>query len=174
MSRSNKPWEDEPDAYGWWGDDARYPCAVRRGPWGAWCGYVGVPADHPWHGKDYSASVPAGDALERKITLDEVGVLNVFMAIFRDHREGYSEIALLVRCHGGLTYADDEVPGELKDARATWWFGFDCGHAGDLMPGLRLGYEGEYRRFEFVLAACEQLAEDLAEIHTLPVREVAT
>ena len=43
------PWDDEPnvgtaDAYG-------YRCRLRRNTeLGTWCGYVVIPADHPWHG----------------------------------------------------------------------------------------------------------------------------
>lgn len=29
------------------------PCIISRNPVGTWCGYVGVPPGHPWHGKAY-------------------------------------------------------------------------------------------------------------------------
>lgn len=34
--------------------------------------------------------------------------------------------------HGGLTWGDDHAPD--SDIVGLWWFGFDCAHAGDLMP----------------------------------------
>lgn len=45
-----------------------------------------------------------------------------------------------IRVHGGLTYAgqcDGRIchipkPGEPEK---VWWFGFDCAHGGDLVPG---------------------------------------
>src|SRR5215471_8421807 len=45
----------------WQGEDDRYEwrsvhglaCLIVRGPGGALCGYVGVPASHPWHGRSY-------------------------------------------------------------------------------------------------------------------------
>lgn len=45
------PWEHEPDhvqfkAHG-------FACMLHRNPMGAWCGYVGVPASHPYYEKDW-------------------------------------------------------------------------------------------------------------------------
>lgn len=45
------PWVDEPDRKEW-----RYrglPCLMVRSHLGNWCGYVGVPPGHPWHGKNF-------------------------------------------------------------------------------------------------------------------------
>jgi hypothetical protein len=36
-----------------------------------------------------------------------------------------------IRVHGGLTHS-----GEDQDDKDTWWFGFDCSHAGDLSPNM--------------------------------------
>lgn len=46
------------------------------------------------------------------------------------HGKGYDSVAhhMNIRVHGGLTFA-----GPLKDG--SWYFGFDCAHAGDVMPG---------------------------------------
>jgi hypothetical protein len=90
-----------------------------------------------------------------------------------------------VDVHGGLTYADRcqghichvPQPGEPDD---VWWFGFDCGHAWDIMPaldartrayGLRPLYElfGDvtYKTVDYVQAETNRLAEQLAaEAHT--------
>lgn len=46
------PWHMEPDRL-----EFRFkglPCIMSRGSSGAWCGYVGVPPGHPWHGKSYN------------------------------------------------------------------------------------------------------------------------
>lgn len=45
------PWCDEPDREE--GRALGLPYILNRGPVGAWCGYVGVPPGHPWHGKHY-------------------------------------------------------------------------------------------------------------------------
>jgi len=88
-----------------------------------------------------------------------------------------------VQVHGGLTYADKcqgsvchvPKPGEPDD---VWWFGFDCGHAGDLSPFMKaaLGAFGfpldgmEYRTLEYVQVECSALAAQLA---VAGVRKVA-
>lgn len=40
------PWHDEPDEHEW--VYCTYPCRIARGPGGAWCGYITLPAHHPW------------------------------------------------------------------------------------------------------------------------------
>lgn len=45
------PWDDEPDRVEW--RRHRMPCLIQRNPLGVWCGYVGVPPSHPWHGLAY-------------------------------------------------------------------------------------------------------------------------
>jgi hypothetical protein len=44
------PWQDEPDRE-LWRHESGYPLLAVRGPQGAWCGYVGLPPGHPWHGQ---------------------------------------------------------------------------------------------------------------------------
>ena len=56
--------------------------------------------------------------------------------------------------HGGITYAGDlGTPGE-------WWIGFDCAHAGDLVPYGPIQY-GTYRDVEFVLHELRNLIDQL-------------
>ena len=45
------PWDDEPDHAEF--VHVGFPCLIHRNNMGAWCGYVGVPPGHPWHGKPY-------------------------------------------------------------------------------------------------------------------------
>jgi hypothetical protein len=40
------PWHAEPDRVEL--EHGGIPCLLLRGPRGAWCGYVGLPVDHPW------------------------------------------------------------------------------------------------------------------------------
>jgi hypothetical protein len=58
------------------------------------CGYVRIPAGHPWHSK------------------------------------GYDDIDAQV--HGGLTFADADVPCDALGEDNDWWVGFDCAHGFDL------------------------------------------
>lgn len=53
----------------------------------------------------------------------------------------YEEID--IDCHGGLTYASDNLYDQLDEN--TWWIGFDCAHAGDAkdFESLRKYYPDE-------------------------------
>jgi hypothetical protein len=47
------PWQHEPDQAAWLHHPSGYPCLMKRSHLGVWCGYVGVPADHPYHERSY-------------------------------------------------------------------------------------------------------------------------
>ena len=78
--------------------------------------------------------------------------------------------------HGGLTYADHcdgaicHIPAEGEN-EMLWWFGFDCSHGGDCVPGfLALPPEfrfdephAVYRDQAYVTRETKRLAEQLAE-----------
>lgn len=152
------PWAAEPDKKQWTDAATGLPCLIVRGPSGALCGYVGVSAEHPWHGQDYNACL-AGE------------------------EHGYCwehSPASQLDIHGGLTFSgsctkdagpDDLAichvpdPGEPDD---IWWFGFDCAHAGDLLPcfvdgdGVPLAFGAKvYRTIAYVEALCQRLAQQL-------------
>jgi hypothetical protein len=49
------PWDDEPDKVEWIDAGTGLPCVAKRHPdFGHWCGYVGVPSQHPLHGAHYN------------------------------------------------------------------------------------------------------------------------
>lgn len=138
------PWEWEPDKAVWVDEATGLDCMIHRGRMGALCGYVGVGPDHPLHGKDYNT--------------------------------------LNVDVHGGLTYADGcqegddpainvchiPQPGRPDD---VWWFGFDCGHFHDFVPGLDkilrernapdVFSDTVYRDFDYAKTEVESLAAQL-------------
>lgn len=133
------PWQDEPDKRQWADQATGLPCLIVRNRMGALCGYVGVAKGHPLYGLGYN-------------DLQRVDV------------------------HGGLTFAggcthspNESVgichvpePGEPDD---VWWFGFDCGHAGDLSPRHPINIPGlveEYRDFGYVTKEVGGLAAQLA------------
>src|SRR5882762_9353425 len=47
------PWDGEPDKVQW--NHAGLACLAVRNRMGAWCGYVGVPCEHPAYGQDYES-----------------------------------------------------------------------------------------------------------------------
>jgi len=64
--------------------------------------------------------------------------------------------------HGGLTYSaagEDYLPGDAD----SWWFGFDCAHAGDgeITSNPYWRNEAPARSLEYVEAECESLAAQL-------------
>ncbi len=155
----NREWEAEPDKVVWVDDATGLDCMVHRGPAGALCGYVGVPEGHPWFGVDYMRPVGAVDVLmdwDDEFALTPCGAISV---------------------HGGLTYSDHcqgDICHQPQPGRPekVWWFGFDCAHAGDLVPGLvevwaeaGLGIDSEtYKNIAFVKREVEHLAQQLAEV----------
>jgi hypothetical protein len=147
------PWQLECDKVQWMGA-AGFPCLIVRGPVGAWCGYVGVPADHPAVTKerdDLEVSVHGG------LTFGPEPCMHA------DEAKGV--------CH-------KPEPGEPDNVH---WYGFDCAHAGDWCPtsyayGSRnpdymqlcgpgaptgWGTAVAYRDVAYVTQECERLAEQL-------------
>ena len=127
------PWSSEPDKMHWIDEVTGLDClAVRNAVMGHWCGYVGVGPEH------------------------------------RLYRHNYQEVDVMV--HGGLTFSDvcqdsdDPAKGVCHRAALgrpehVWWFGFDCAHFGDLLPGLDHG--GQYRSIDYVRHECGSLATQL-------------
>lgn len=76
--------------------------------------------------------------------------------------------------HGGVTFTG-RMP-ETK-GRAVWWVGFDCGHAGDMSPGILMKlmdidfdttgrlYLEEYRDIDYVRNQCNALAYGLYQLN---------
>lgn len=129
----------------WVDNVSGYRCLVLVGPVGALNGYVEVPESHPWFGVHY------GEHLDPTCGTDWCW-------------EHTPEAAISV--HGGITYANtgEGFPIEMTG----WWFGFDCAHAGDLVPSSAK-YGGAHpddvlRGPEWVAAETSRLAHQLAKI----------
>jgi hypothetical protein len=145
------PWQDEPDrvdfiAFG-------FSCFARRHPQhGHWCGYVGVPREHPFYGKPYG---------------DVEGALEFHRGI------NYSAL-----CDEAGDICHVPAPGMPAD---VWWFGGDFGHGFDLCPGIDARWReareafplipelpgmprDTYRALPYVRQNIEHLAEQLAAI----------
>ncbi len=134
------PWDNEPDKLQFTDPATGAPCLAVRGSIGAWCGYVGVPHGSPLFGHDYN------------------------------------EIDDIIAVHGQLTFSDECAPDadealyichtvESGEDGRVWWFGFDCGHYGDYVPGMQgmgsFGANGIYRTLEYVQQQCAMLAAQL-------------
>jgi hypothetical protein len=98
------------------------------------------------------------------------GSLMGYVGVPRDHAafgEPYQDIDVSV--HGGLSYG--------AKRRGLMWFGFDCAHAGDLVPTMQMdsllkdleeafeklaGHKNIYRNWAYVRNECRLLAAQLA------------
>lgn len=105
------PWSSEPDRAVWIDAPTGLDCLAHRNSQGAWCGYVGVPPGHPWHGRERGAP-----PLSRVWAHGGVNFSGPGRPGNLAHDYGIS--------------AGPDRPEDL------WWVGFDCGHADDLAPGL--------------------------------------
>lgn len=103
------PWSAECDKRQWPDAATGYPClAVRHPERGFWCGYVGVPPEHPLYGADRDC-----------VPLHAHGGVN-FAGFCDPNAEETTGI-----CH---------VPGPQEEPH-VYWFGFDCYRGRDLAPG---------------------------------------
>lgn len=133
------------------------------------CGYVEVPKDSILYGKDYDEQLDcitqcAADSAQ----IGDKSPLLLFTAACNsddEHNKVRRSLDIIIDCHGGLTFA-----GRLKPEFApenTWWFGFDCAHAGDGKITYNK-YERDFgypvRSLEFCKLECEKIAAQLKEL----------
>lgn len=148
-----------------------YGCLMLRTPLLSWCGYVAVPAEHPWHGLQHNARVTP--LPERSIPDGIVpNVFGVFLEALSDAPDdGLLPLDLVIAVHGGITWSAPrcELRGQSAD-RTEWLFGFDCGHAGDLVPGVaalllppnsNVFADSVYRDRDYVFGETSRLAAQL-------------
>jgi hypothetical protein len=106
------PWQDEPDKAQWVDDATGLDCLIVRVPFhGALCGYVGVPPQHPWHGRDWS---------------EVCGLVDV--------HDGITYSAPCVEgAEDGPAVCHIPGPGRPHD---VWWLGFAAAGAFDHQPAF--------------------------------------
>lgn len=138
-------WDHEPDKLNWIDDETDLDCMIVRNTFGAYCGYVGVPPEHPLFEKGYD------EAYETHVDISVHGGLTFAGA-----------------CKPGATIchvAEDDRP-------EVWWLGFDCSHCYDASPGMLSflkGSQGElpiremttYKNLAYVKNEVTQLAGQL-------------
>ena len=90
---------------------------------------------------------------------DKFGHLCGYVGIPKEHRlYGKGDDDVYIDVHGGLTFAEHgKVLGWTTND--TWFFGFDCMHADDLVP--KITKSGIYRDEAYVTEQCESLARQL-------------
>jgi hypothetical protein len=114
---------------------------------------VGVPSTHPAYQHGYS---------DVEYTSDKA------IEWWRRHVTKRVDYKIYdIQVHGGLTFSG------TWDDESLWYFGFDCGHAGDFSPRMdaleNLGEDwgfctNDYRDILYVTAEVELLAKQLGAI----------
>lgn len=104
-----------------------YECVVTFGVLGHRCGYVGIPKTHSLYGKHCSdyLKIKKKDLGDREIS----GIFPLLCACFDEDER--IKIEAYFQCHGGITFAGGGKNSSYPIESDLWWFGFDCGHAGD-------------------------------------------
>lgn len=136
---ANGEWDQEPDRAEWKDELSGLTCLAKRTRDGHWCGYVGLPPAHPWHGKNYSdleVSVHGGLTYAEECQHDD-----------RPMRERV--------CHL-------PEPGEPEH---LYWLGFDCAHLDDISPSRprESGPMAGYRDLGYVRLECADVARQAHE-----------
>jgi hypothetical protein len=102
------------------------------------------------------------------IVRDTFGYLSGFVGVQENSRyHGMGAGEVFFSTHGGVAAAGRKSSDPLR--RGLWWFGFDCAHHLDVVPGLP-GQSGEYRDIDYVRTECSKLATQIA---APPVEAVA-
>lgn len=137
LDMSNWPyrgeWDNEPYRISWVDKETGYNCLAKRGPFGAWCGYVAVSSNHAFYKQSYN-----------NVNVDVHGDLTYANECSGDPDEGI--------CHL-------ESPGE----EPVFWFGFDCSHCYDFIPSYtsHFNQNGIYRNKAYVIAEIDSLSKQL-------------
>ena len=157
-----------------------YRCVVVFGDMGFRCGYVGVEADNPLYGKDYSDYLDINKSELDDEPIGKRGILSLMVtACDEDER---ARLDIYFNVHGGLTYAGDSADYPVESN--LWWLGFDCGHYNDgndwdlvekywgdnpqmqrrLEINRVLGWDNEIRTQEYVENECKSLVDQIIEL----------
>lgn len=84
------------------------------------------------------------------------------------HGQDYDRVAC--DCHGGLTFAEADIPCGKGGEDNAWWVGFDCAHGGDasdpeLPRSVVTSFEwGLVRTQEYVETQCRHICEQAATV----------
>ena len=193
-------WDHEPDRATWRHDETGAACTLRRGPLGAWCGYVGMGPNHPAAGIDYDnidVSVHGGltyGAYCHPIAEDE-------WIRYRLYREKWLTNSLIYPDGDDARYLREDRKGDTSTLigfrewmrvhmlchddcpHGLWWVGFDTSHAWDTVPGLIKHYEKyeilhprtrdgqRYWTFQMMLDETNRLAHELYEAKLITEQE---
>ena len=110
-----------------------YRCVTTFTEMGYRCGYVGVPEGHPFYGKhiDSQIKVTMKELLDDE-EMNKIGNRGIWTVLgLPSDEEDRVSLGSYFMVHGGITYAAGGKDSHHPVDSDLWWFGFDCGHAGD-------------------------------------------
>jgi hypothetical protein len=162
------PWQDEPDRLEWKDERTGLACKILRNTTlGNLCGYVGLPATHPYFGWNYGDDIKLAPGDLEDSTINDVGIFEAFIYAMRGGtKRGTIPLGMTLKAHGGITWT-----GTMhNDDAGLWWIGFDTGHCDDLSPGLKvMGIHLQhqiYRDIDYVKKEVTSLAFQLRQLET--------
>lgn len=142
------PWDAEGDFAAWHDEFTGLLCVLARGYFGAWCGYVAVPAGHPWHGLGYH-DLDADVVVHGGLTFADVGVPRA--------EESRDDIAGSYFLGFDCNHAFDLAPGMLAREERLFAPG-EPGAATWAAMRERLVYRDQ----RYAAAECQRLARQIA------------
>ena len=150
-------WQVRGEGATWEGTFEGLPVVMRRHVKGEhWLGWVQVPEYHKWHGKSLHICTNWPQCAPEDLGQLALKVMAEQLVWKCDHRL-YRQLRETV--HGGVTFA-----GKIE-GKDGWWLGFDCGHLGDLSPGIlklpkiRSAKLPPYRSAQFARQELQKLAQ---------------
>lgn len=119
-----------------------YNCYIVNSSGGWRNGYVEIPKDSLFFGKNYTDKLPISKSV---LDNEPVGKRNP-ISIFCYNGEDIT-MDILFNVHGGITFADDGLG--CVDKKDAWFIGFDCNHLGDAKDVSIMDEQGEKFHKEF-------------------------
>lgn len=151
-----------------------YMCVVTLNDHGYRCGYVSVSNDNKLYGLKYTDYLPGktfDDIKEQE--LGKRSPLTLFSLVFSDEEDGKVKLYEYFDVHGSLTYSSRKPEESYPVPEGEWWFGFDCGHWGDIpdVEACRQAFgiepevytDGEVRTVKYVEKECKLLVDQFIE-----------
>lgn len=135
-SPADGPWLGEAEKIAWLDEASGYECIIMRAASsGHLGGYVGVPPEHPLYGFEHEA-IPADLDIEVHGGLTYSALCQhgptPALGISAEARR-ICHVSARPSRHGPVQHATD-YRVQRDDA---WWFGFECNHVYDVVPGDR-------------------------------------
>lgn len=154
------PWDQEPEDFVVF-FHVDVPCVLARNHMGAWCGYAGVNQPHWLYGKEDS------ELYEYGINPWVHGGITWNNSLPGAEHLLEKDLQLQLEISAAVTKKDIS----RIDPDATWFFGFDCSHGGDLNPhGIMESY-GDYRTLAYAYLNTVRLARWVNQYKVAPKKE---